>query len=424
MVKMNAKITFKTEQEDGDIINLSFVNDFIMHPVIHKVAANFINKSFSDSDERVASGFYHLFEKIAKYISCTDISFLNLETPLARHLTAKTSVDSKGRDITVCKNVPDEILYDEDINGFFRYNFNVHPALALALKKVGWNIVNMANNHVNDRLSNGIDLTIETLDSYGIDHVGSISYDEIIKSKTKDIWDFKPYIIKDVKGIRIAFFGVTQFVNPRWDRVIFKKDRCIQVYRIGRNTFFPSCNGKNIPRMIKWFEKAKNVDEADFIIVYLHWGFGLFEKMYGHSPDFLQRKWSKILFEGGADILIGGHTHTLQPAQKYKTKDGRETFVVYSLGNFLTDYIYDNQLASVILYITLVKNRRGRFIKKIKFLPTYSLSKREGKKFLDVQVVPIDKYKHLYYLFKHYDKILGKSNLISSNEIEKEFSLT
>ncbi|MFP3472169.1 CapA family protein, partial [Micrococcus sp. SIMBA_144] len=36
------------------------------------------------------------------------------------------------------------------------------------------------------------------------------------------------------------------------------------------------------------------------------------------------------------DIIFGHHPHVLQPIQTYKTSDGREAVVVYSLGNFLS----------------------------------------------------------------------------------------
>ena len=130
------------------------------------------------------------------------------------------------------------------------------------------------------------------------------------------------------------------------------------------------------------------------------------------------------MFEGGADIIIGGHTHTLQHGRKYITRDGRETFVTYSLGNFLTDYEYYNYTASAILYITLIKNSEGVFINKIKYLPTFSLIKRENKEIIDLQAAPVDKYEHFHYLYDHYNKILGKHNLVSSVDIEKEYNLT
>lgn len=423
MVKIDDRITFKAEEQKGETIILSFVNDFTMHKGIQKVASNFMDKSLSKPDERVASGFYHLFERIAKYISCTDIAFANLETPLAKNLTSKTTFDSKGRYITIeKKELPEDVLYDVGTYDFFPYNFNVHPAFALALKKVGFKIVNTANNHAADRLSNGIDKTIDSLDRYDIDHTGTVFYNQIMENQSKNIWDFKPYVIKEVKGIKIAFFSAAQFMNKSWDKSSQKTEKYGQVYKLGKGLLY-GFNGRNIPRLLKWIKEARDVDNVDIIIIYLHWGLNLFAEKDGHSPDLLQKIWGKKLLEGGADIIVGGHTHTLQLGKKYITKDGRETFVVYSLGNFLTDYTNPNKVAAAILYITLVKNEKGTFIKKIKYLPTYSLMKKEEEEIVDLQVVPVDKYENLYHLSDHYNRIFGKHNLVTYEDIEKEYGL-
>ena len=39
--------------------------------------------------------------------------------------------------------------------------------------------------------------------------------------------------------------------------------------------------------------------------------------------------------DAGATAVVGSHPHVLQPWEKYTTQDGRETLIVYSLGNLL-----------------------------------------------------------------------------------------
>lgn len=423
MSSFNKKLVFNGANVSGELASLAITNDFLMRNNIQKIAQSSMDASISKSDERVASGFLHLFENISKYISCVDLAFCNLETPLAKNLTTKSMFDESGRYITVEKTIPDNVLFDNYIYGFapLFYFYNVHPAFALALKKVGWAIVNTANNHAVDRLSNGIDRTIESLNKYGIDYVGTVSFKKLKDNNASDAWDIKPYVIREINGIRIAFFGATRFVNENWKRLYQPTDRYNQVCKFGKGLLVSRVNGKNIPRIIEWFKRAKEVDGADIIILFAHWGLSLFDKRDGHSPDFLQKKWCRELFEGGADIIVGGHTHTLQPGLKYKTRDGRETFVAYSLGNFIAEVDYDNKLISSILYLNLVKNKTGIFIKNIKYMPTYSLKKRKGDQLLDIQVVPVDKHKQLFYLYNIYNKVLGKDNLISSGEIEKEY---
>jgi poly-gamma-glutamate synthesis protein (capsule biosynthesis protein) len=423
MSSFNKNLIFNGANESGNLVNLAITNDFILRNNVQKVAQSFIDKSLKKPDDKVASGFFHLFEKITDYISCVDLAFCNLETPLAKNLTTESSFDENGRHVSVEKVIPDDVLYYDGVYCFvpFHYLFNVHPAFALSLKKAGWNIVNTANNHSLDRLSNGIDKTIESLEKYSLDYVGMVSYKKLLENNASDAWDIKPYKIKEINGIKIAFFGITRFINKNLKHIFKSNDGENQVCNFGKGSIFSNLNGKNIPIVIKWFKHAKDIDGADFIIVFAHWGFSFFDKRDGHSPDFLQRKWSKQLFDGGADLIIGGHTHTIQPGFKYVTKDGRQCFVAFSLGNFITEVKYENKLISSILYITLDKNKKETFIKKVKYLPTYSLKKIKDSSILDLQVVPVDKHKHLFYLYDKYNRILGKNNLITSQDIEKEY---
>jgi len=43
------------------------------------------------------------------------------------------------------------------------------------------------------------------------------------------------------------------------------------------------------------------------------------------------------MLEAGANAVIGHHPHVLQPIETYLTQDQRNTVIVYSLGNFLSN---------------------------------------------------------------------------------------
>jgi hypothetical protein len=43
------------------------------------------------------------------------------------------------------------------------------------------------------------------------------------------------------------------------------------------------------------------------------------------------------MLEAGASVIVGHHPHVLQPVETYKTQDGRNTVIFYSLGNFLSN---------------------------------------------------------------------------------------
>jgi len=43
------------------------------------------------------------------------------------------------------------------------------------------------------------------------------------------------------------------------------------------------------------------------------------------------------MLDAGASVVVGHHPHVLQPVETYKTQDGRNTVIFYSLGNFLSN---------------------------------------------------------------------------------------
>jgi poly-gamma-glutamate synthesis protein (capsule biosynthesis protein) len=43
------------------------------------------------------------------------------------------------------------------------------------------------------------------------------------------------------------------------------------------------------------------------------------------------------MLEAGASVIVGHHPHVLQPVETYRTADGRNTVIFYSLGNFLSN---------------------------------------------------------------------------------------
>jgi poly-gamma-glutamate synthesis protein (capsule biosynthesis protein) len=67
---------------------------------------------------------------------------------------------------------------------------------------------------------------------------------------------------------------------------------------------------------------------ADVVVVMPHWGIedvGL--------PDAAQRTWGRQMIEAGADLVVGNHSHVLQPVETF----AQGGVVAYSLGNFVFD---------------------------------------------------------------------------------------
>src|SRR5699024_5436154 len=86
---------------------------------------------------------------------------------------------------------------------------------------------------------------------------------------------------------------------------------------------------------VKWIrrliDKIRNQNLADIIILSIHFG-----KEYQMFPTANQQEIASNLSDAGADVIIGHHTHVLQPPAYLVNSKGQNTFVAYSLGNFFT----------------------------------------------------------------------------------------
>ena len=66
-----------------------------------------------------------------------------------------------------------------------------------------------------------------------------------------------------------------------------------------------------------------------------------------------QKALSLVSADWGADVIIGTHPHVLQDAEWRTAADGRNVFVAYSLGNFLSTQSKPDQLIGAVLTLEL-----------------------------------------------------------------------
>src|SRR5262249_33114649 len=110
----------------------------------------------------------------------------------------------------------------------------------------------------------------------------------------------------------------------------------------------------------------------DAIIISPHWG-----EEYERYPNDEQKHFAHEVLDAGATAVIGSHPHVLQPLQKYITKDGRATLIMYSLGNFISYQGRTNSRSTVILLLGLTKTSQGTIINGVRFVPMY-MQNRSG----------------------------------------------
>jgi len=165
------------------------------------------------------------------------------------------------------------------------------------LRDINLGIASLATNHIYDHLEDGFQKTVGFLQNSNILYLGAGMREEestqpLILEKNGLSFCILNYITADTHPSLPPDSKI--FINE------FKLENCLD--DLQRNK---SCN---------------------FRIILMHWG-GNFEG--GLFPDTDQVKLSRILIDHGADLIVGHHSHTLQPFEKYKGK-----YIFYSLGNF------------------------------------------------------------------------------------------
>ena len=252
--------------------------------------------------------FDEMFKYTSKHFHESDLSIGNYEGPSAGNNTSYSTSN-----------------YNDGIPLFF----NFPDEFAEAVYKSGINFVTTANNHLLDKNIEGVFRTINILEKYSISHVGSYRNNEE-KNQIKLI---------NIKGIKIAILAYTSLMNIyRIDSIYEKYKYLTRIIPKKYNKYY-----KQIYQEIKNdFVNAKKIS-ADIIIVLLHMG-----DEYFHQTNEFQDKWNKIFSDLGADIILGSHSHALQPLQYIGN-----TFIANSPGNFANSYIKnDGDLSAIIdIYI-------------------------------------------------------------------------
>lgn len=269
-----------------------------------------------------AYSFDYMFKKVEPLLRNADLTIGNLETTLS------------GRE-----------RYYQRVNSVIGGPaFNCPDELAETLKRLGFDVLTTANNHCLDRGIDGLNRTLDVLDEAGIYHTGTFrSYEE---SKGK--------LVLNVKGIKIGIIACTYGTNG---------------YELGPQEIW-AVNYIEEQILSQVYEMKKQVD---LTIVCLHMG-----REFSDQLIRAQRYWVQKLFEHGADIILGAHPHVIQTMDFKKVKDldgiEKDRFVIYSLGDFISDILWDDiySITGMILNLEVTKNNEGHVsITNVEYIPTW-----------------------------------------------------
>jgi len=238
-------------------------------------------------------GYDHPFGGVAAVLAASDINLANLESPIA----------SAGKEYTDKK-----------------FRFRAEPEVARAVRKAGFNVVTLANNHSMDFGPEALTETMANLEAAGIAWIGA----------GENLAEAHRVAFFTVRGKKIAFLGYS-LTQP----VEFFAAR-------QRPGTAPGYQELVIPDI------ARARKEADYVIVSFHWG-----KEGSDTPLPIQRSLAHKAIDAGADVIIGHHPHVLQGIERYE-----KGIIFYSLGNFAFASKSATADQSVIVRLRLGDERR------------------------------------------------------------------
>ena len=237
--------------------------------------------------------------KVATRISSADIAFGNLEGTLTTATAGKCSPGSSA-----C------------------FDFRNPPRYAGYLRRAGFDIMGLANNHSHDFGQVGLNQTVNSLTNHGIAHTGLPGEIRVLRAN----------------GTRVAFVA---FAPYPWTSNLLKVDAAMGLVR-------------------------KAVSKADLVVVYMHAGAEGADKQHvtGREEFYLgedrgnPERFAHRAVKNGADLVIASGPHVLRGMEFY-----RHRLIAYSLANFCgyKNFNTTGVLArSAILRVTLGPGGRFR----------------------------------------------------------------
>ncbi|HFI2472321.1 TPA: CapA family protein [Streptococcus suis] len=185
--------------------------------------------------------------------------------------------------------------------------FNAPGMVASNIRDAGYDLVDLAHNHILDSHLSGLVSTVHTFREAGVDTVGV--YAEGNRSTA-------PLYIREVNGIRIAVLAYAYGFNG------------LEVL-LSQEEYDGYLSDFNLEKMQAEIERAEK--EADVTIVMPQTGVE-----YQLEPTEEQTSIYHQMVDWGADIVFGGHPHVVEPAEILE-KDGQRKLIIYSMGNFLSN---------------------------------------------------------------------------------------
>lgn len=353
------------KKEKNYTVKTSFIGDLLYEQPLYDWMG-------TDYDER---GYYDLVEP---YFLNDDLTLANMEVPIGGQ---ELGISGSG------------------------YSFNAPEQIGKQIVDIGIDAVNLANNHANDAGIKGRSNTIDFFKKHNILTTGvysSVNDRKVIKTKL-------------INNITFGFLGYTYKTNT----LDVENQDLIGYYRDLDTMKLDEKHKKIIKDEVM---QAKKV--SDILIVSVHWG-----NEFTYKVNDEQRELANYLNELGVDIIIGHHSHCIQPIE-WIENNGQRTLVAYSLGSFVSadnkvtrasDEFANAYNVSMILQINFEKYNNKITINDVQYIPIINYYDKNLENF---KLIPLDIYtEQLEKSHNRYSKGLTKQFVIDSfnNVIDEQF---
>lgn len=324
--------------------------------IVHIVAAgdNLIHSSIYNQAKRRSQDdgydFDFAYKHIEPLIEGCDIGILNQETIIAN-----------------------DMLEPSDYP-----RFNSPTQVGDKMISLGFNAFCHANNHILDRGEEGLLYTLDYWDSTN----------QLVYGAYRNEQELQNIKTKTINGIKFSFLGFTDHTNGLY---------------LPQDSDAVIVDTEETDKMKQLIQKANST--SDVVIVSVHWG-----NEYWNEVTDIQKNLARDFTNWGADIILGTHPHAVQTMEYIDNIEGKQAFVAYSLGNFISAMDKANTMVGLVLDLDVVRNGQSGdiSIENVKAKPVIT---HYGYNYSNIEVYP-------YYEYN--DDLASKHGLNSKEEFSME----
>lgn len=269
---------------------------------------------YIDARNRAVAGgreynFKPAFSDIEPIIAQADFAFINQETPMAGAQFGYSGYPSF--------NSPQDVGYD--------------------LCELGFDIIGLANNHMLDKGAAG--------------YAGTAAFAKTLDAVTigayENVDDYNNIRVIEKDGFTIALLAYTYGTNGI-------------TLPASSTLYVPYISDAEITRQVGEAQRL-----ADAVMVSIHWGVDNADRQTAE-----QERLAQLMADLGVNVILGHHSHTLQPIVTLTGRAGNETLCIYSLGNLISGMAEAKNMLGGILCFELVKLGDNVSFDQVSFIPT------------------------------------------------------